>query len=93
MTRIVPGRTYGTAFVNGRLVRIEVPREHADRWMCRRTVDFAPAPIPDGAGRAPCTECGAEVVFNPATPAPTCNLPKVCMQCEGIEPLPFEVPS
>ncbi len=93
MTRVIPGRTYGTVVVNGRRVRVEVPRDHADRWMCRRTVDFAPAPIPADAGFAPCTECGSELVFNPATPAPTCNLPKVCMQCECVEPLSFEVVS
>jgi hypothetical protein len=57
--------------------------------VCRRAVDFAPTPIPPGALFATCTECYAVVVYSPASPHQT--LPKVCMQCVGIEPLPFPV--
>jgi hypothetical protein len=42
--------------------------------------------VPAGGGVVLCTRCQRPIVHNPATfPA----VPRICMQCGGIEPLPF----
>ena len=56
--------------------------------VCRRVVDYAPHPIPAGAEFTPCTECNALVAYNPAGPHQ--DVPKICMQCARIEPLPMD---
>jgi hypothetical protein len=61
-----------------------------DAWICRRVADYAPAPIPAGGARGTCARCTAPIIFNPArVPSVPPDTPKVCMQCAGIEPLPF----
>lgn len=59
-----------------------------DVVICRRVVDYAPAPVPPTAAVTECTDCGAAIAFNPAHPHAT--RPKICMQCGGIEPMPIE---
>ena len=56
--------------------------------VCRRVVDYAPAPIPEGAAFEACCECSALVAYNPAGPHQ--DVPKLCMQCARITPLPIE---
>lgn len=90
MTRVRPGHTYASVAIGGKLVRVEVSNAVPDRWACRRVVDFPAGRIPADAGRAACSLCGEAIVFNPARAV---DAPKVCLQCEGIEPEPFEVPS
>jgi len=81
-------------------------RQHRDGWLvptapavpdvivCRRVVDYAPAPVPDGAAVETCSQCSALVAYNPAGPAgpggPFQRVPKVCMQCARIKPLPMD---
>lgn len=60
--------------------------EAADVWVCRRVVDYAPAPVPPHAAVDTCAWCSALVAYNPARPV---DAPRVCMQCAGIEPLPI----
>lgn len=59
--------------------------------ICRRVRDYAPAPVPAGAGVTPCSRCGSFIAFNPAGLHQ--DVPKVCMQCAGIRPLPIDPPS
>jgi hypothetical protein len=56
-----------------------------DVWVCRRVADYPR--LPEGAATTVCCRCHAPIAFNPAR---TVDAPKVCMQCAGIEPLPFE---
>lgn len=79
-------KTY-RAWDDGRLEEVD-PRIRPDAVVCRRVVDYAPAPIPPGLGRATCARCGAAITFDPTGEFQDC--PKVCMQCEGIAPLPIE---
>jgi hypothetical protein len=58
-----------------------------DATICRRTADFAPAPIPAGAAFTSCARCGEEIAFNPAGPHQ--DAPKICLQCGNVEPLPI----
>jgi hypothetical protein len=59
-----------------------------DVIICRRVVDYAPAPIPDGAEFTPCADCNALVAYNPKGPFQ--YVPKICMQCARIRPLPMD---
>lgn len=53
--------------------------------ICRRVADYAAGP-PTGAAIATCA-CGAAIAYNPE--GPHLDVPRVCMQCAGIDPLPF----
>lgn len=79
-------KTY-RAWDNGRLEEVD-PRIPPDAVVCRRVADYAPAPVPAALGRTICARCGAAIAFDPAGQFQAC--PKVCMQCEGILPLPIE---
>jgi hypothetical protein len=59
-----------------------------DVVICRRVVDYAPAPVPPTAAVTESARCGAVIAYNPANPHTA--RPKICMQCGGIEPLPIE---
>jgi hypothetical protein len=62
-----------------------------DVWICRRIMDYAPAPVPVGAAIGTCARCGFAIAYNPArVPTVPRDTPQVCMQCAGIEPLPME---
>jgi len=86
MTKHVKGGQYLLRDWTGRL-RDAAPGT-PDHVICRRVIDYAPAPVPPTAAIAECMRCGAAVAFNPAGPHP--NRLKICMQCGGIEPLPIE---
>lgn len=87
MSKHVTGGQYLERDWTGRLIDT-ARRDTPDVVICRRVVDYAPAPVPPTAAITECTRCGAAVAFNPAGPHPT--RPKICMQCGGIEPLPIE---
>ena len=61
-----------------------------DAWICRRVADYpadALAPLRTrGAQQAVCVRCGAAILYNPAR---LVDAPKICMQCAGIQPLPW----
>jgi len=59
--------------------------------VCRRAVDFAPAPIPAGARFAACALCGARVVYD--LRSERADAMKICFQCADIEPLPIPLES
>lgn len=61
-------------------------------WICRRVADFLSGTLPPRAATAPCTRCGAAIVYDPSQPpGPQVHLlQKVCMQCMGVVPVPFE---
>lgn len=87
---IFGGQFYGVT-TRGRLLSVGTAApegREADYWICRRVVDYAPAPVPPGGAITPCTKCGASVVFNPKREGVTA--PKICMQCARIKPLPIE---
>lgn len=79
-------KTY-RAWNDGRLEEVD-PRIRPDAVVCRRVADYAPAPIPMALGRGTCARCGAPIAFDRTGQFP--DVPKVCMQCEGILPLPIE---
>jgi hypothetical protein len=62
----------------------------ASHVVCRRVADYAPQTPPAAAAFTVCHTCAAPIAYNPAGRHP--ELPKVCMQCAGIEPLPMETP-
>lgn len=88
MTETKAGTLYGRRTDSGELV--ELPQDYAapDYVICRRVADYAPSPVPPGAGRTVCSRCGAAIAFNPNGPHQ--DKPRRCMQCAGITPLPIE---
>ena len=82
---VSPGRLYRLA-PSGFMLPVEDDSGAPDVWVCRRTADYAPAPIPAGAAFSVCTKCHAAIAFNPAR---TVAAPKICMQCAGVTPLPM----
>lgn len=57
-----------------------------DAVICRRVADYASSP-PAGAALGACDQCAAPIAYNPE--GPHLDRPRICMQCAGIEPLPF----
>ncbi len=82
------GRFYRRLTPDGPLVPVTDVVGEPDGWICRRVADYPQQQIPTGGAVAVCSRCAAAIVFNPAR---TLTAPKVCMQCMGIRPLPFEV--
>jgi hypothetical protein len=82
-----PGTFYGRTR-DGRLVEIgsRLGDAEPDLWICRRVIDYPPPGPPREAASDLCTTCGAAIAYNPARQV---IAPKVCMQCAGIQPLPF----
>lgn len=87
-TKTDAGKMYGRCTDTGRLEEVDRHAYVPDVVICRRVTDYAPAPLPRTAGFADCTKCGARIAFNPAGPHQ--DVPKVCMQCAAIRPLPIE---
>lgn len=84
--KVNPGKFY--AVTDDRMVEVGAQDDPAltpDVWICRRLSDYN-VPVPQAAAVGNCTRCGERVVYNPARRV---NAPRVCMQCAGIEPLPF----
>ena len=91
MTLIQPGRLYA-AQPDGTLE--DLARDLADGplpdvWICRRLADYPGGTAPAGAALAWCAGCGRPIAYNPVTPVPA-TIPKRCLQCCGIAPLPLE---
>lgn len=81
------GKMYGRTW-DGRQVELDARAHVPDVVICRRVTDYAPAPLPPTAQITACTRCGARIAFNPAGTHQ--DVPKICMQCARIEPLPIE---
>ena len=81
------GRTYARATPHGPL--LPCPDGPPDVLICRRLVDFPGGTVPAGGAIGQCTDCGRPIVFIAAR---VVAAPTICMQCAGIEPLPFETP-
>ena len=64
----------------------EVPPCDPDFIVCRRVADYPNLTPPPGAAFGDCVRCGIKIAFNPAKYP---DKPHICMQCHGIEPLPF----
>lgn len=88
------GAFYGQRRPGGRLERLATDPsagQPVDAWICRRVADYPRGAVPAGAAVAHCTRCGALIAFNPKRVASVPpDTPQVCMQCAGIEPLPYE---
>jgi hypothetical protein len=82
---IHPGRFYK------RMARADIGRPIRDLvWICRRLEDYGQAGPGVVLGQIGwCNHCGRPVLFDPESPVPA-DTPKWCLQCAGIEPLPFE---
>lgn len=85
-TRTEGGQYYGRD-AQGRLHTVGDVDIPPDVVVCRRVADYPGERAPEAAQLTECTRCGARIAFNPAGPHQ--GRPKVCMQCGGIEPLPF----
>lgn len=88
----IPG-TYVDVGPNGATITT-TPVDVVTRIACRRAADFGGAmggSIPPNAVHGKCTECKAPIVWNPATDQNPLlvGVPKICLQCYGITPLPF----
>jgi len=84
-----PGTFYERDWFTGRLIErgpTLKPGESIDKWICRRVVDYPGGRPPAAAAIDRCSKCQAPIAFNPARQV---SAPKICMQCAGIEPLPF----
>lgn len=84
MTKTGSGKYYHRDWT-GRMqetVAVDMP----DVVICRRIQDFPGAP-PVGACVTPCSRCFVPIAYDPTGPHQ--DRPHVCMQCSGIEPLPF----
>lgn len=83
MSEVKAGQVYEVD--HGKLV--ESTREPT-LWICRRVEDFPPGAIAGlaGIGFAICPKCHAPIAFNTARKV---DAEKVCMQCAGIEPMPW----
>lgn len=82
------GGLYGQRIAGGPLE--PVPGDHqgaVDAWICRRLADYPHEQMPVGGALDTCSVCSAVIVFSPHR---TVVAPKRCMQCSGIEPLPFD---
>lgn len=66
------------------------PARAPDGWICRRVADFPHGRLPVGAATAVCRQCAAPIAFNPARVDIPATVPKICMQCAAIQPLPIE---
>jgi hypothetical protein len=89
--RVDSGRYYARDDVTRRLHEVGDVDRVPDMVICRRVADYPAGVPPVAAQLTACTRCGAPIAFNPAGPHQ--DMPKVCMQCAGIEPLPIERPS
>lgn len=87
-SRVDSGRYYARATVDGPL--LPAPTGRPDVIICRRAVDYAPAPIPATAAFDRCVNCGARIVYNPDGPYQAEGIPRRCMQCCRVQPLPLE---
>jgi hypothetical protein len=59
-----------------------------DVVICRRVVDYPfGQPLPPGADLDTCHRCSALIVYDTRGPFP--DVPRICLQCAGIQPLPF----
>lgn len=85
--KTTPGRYYGRLTEDGPLV--PAAPGTPDAVICRRVADYPGGVLPAGARMALCCQCGAGIAFNPRGPHQ--DRPRACMQCCGIQPLPFEV--
>ena len=74
---------------DGRLIEYTPVEESppTDVVICRRVVDFPHATPPPGARILSCAECAAPIAADPASPHQ--ELPRICLQCAGIRPLPW----
>jgi hypothetical protein len=85
MTKTKPGHYYGVTQA-GRFEETTAARP--DHVLCRRVADFPGGRVPTGATVSACTGCAAPIAWNPRGPYP--DVPRLCMQCGGIAPLPIE---
>jgi hypothetical protein len=87
--RVEGGRFYGKVTADGPL--LPAPPSRPDVWVCRRVADFPGHLVPAGGVVGACTRCQAPIVFNPARQATVpATVPRICMQCADIAPLPIE---
>lgn len=63
------------------------PPQPPSKTICRRVLDYPHGRPPAIAALTHCVECGDAIAFNPAGPHQ--DVPKICMQCAGIDPLPI----
>lgn len=82
---------YGRRAVDDKLVKLPDDYAKPDEVICRRVSDYPKGRPPAGARITTCADCGRRLAFNPASPHQ--DVPKICLQCAGIEPLPIERPS
>jgi len=85
------GHFYGRMTEDGPLV--PVPEMMPDLWICRRVADFPNQQPPAGGALAVCSRCQARIVYDQRRhPRVPVSVPKICMQCAKIKPLPIEEP-
>jgi hypothetical protein len=84
--RVDAGNYYGERTAHGPLE--PAPPGVPDHVICRRVVDYAPHPVPAGAEFTTCSQCNALIAYNPQGPHQ--GVPKICMQCARIMPLPMD---
>ena len=80
-----PGKYYER--IGGRTLREYDGDPPPEVVICRRLADFPQGTPPPGAVLWFCAECHATLVGDPK--APHQELPRICLQCAGIRPLPW----
>lgn len=79
------GNYYGRRTPGGPLE--PAPPGVPDQVVCRRVGDYPNGEPPAGAALDTCTHCSALIAYNPKGPFQ--YVPRVCMQCARIAPLPI----
>ena len=62
-------------------------QDRPDVVICRRVSDYGTAGVPRIAQIGACSLCHAPIAFDPTGPHQ--DVPRACMQCKGIRPLPI----
>lgn len=86
------GHFYGLDRQSGDLAPVaddQVVPAQVEAWICRRVADYPAAKVPSAGQVASCSRCGAAIVYNPMRSLPP-TVPKLCMQCVDIQPLPMD---
>jgi len=83
-TDVHAGNYYGVRHGGGPLE--PAPPGRPDHVVCRRVADYDIS-LPAGAATTICNRCAAPIAFNPKGPHQ--DVPKICMQCARIKPLPM----
>lgn len=81
-----PGQFFLRSIFGGPLETMPDLGVQPDEVVSRRVVDFPDGRPPENAVLMTCGRCGAAIASERKFP----GVPRICLQCSGIEPLPID---